>query len=119
MILIGIHYYQAVIAAGASLSAAVPMGVDTLVGVSMPAATWTPAQLTLQVSPDGGTTWLELYDGTGNPIAIQGAAGQQIMLTSNLFRSINMFKIRSGTLVAPVVQSAGATITLIGRPEQI
>lgn len=118
MFLIGIHDYPATIAPGASLSGPVATGVDTLVGISMPAA-WTAAALTFQVSPDGGTTWQELYDGAGNEISITAAAGQFIQMTSYLWRGMNMFQVRSGTAAAPVAQSAGAVITLIARPEQV
>jgi hypothetical protein len=99
--------YQAVIAAGQSLSGPVLMGADTLVAISMPSS-WVNASLTFQASPDGGTTWQELYDGAGN--ALSG-------LPSYVWRGINALQVRSGTLAAPVVQTAGATITLIGRPE--
>jgi hypothetical protein len=117
MFLIGIHQYPATIAAGQSLSGPVPMGVDTLVGIEMPAA-WTAAPLTFQVSPDGGTTWQELYDGAGNEVTIlaaSAAAGRFIQMTSYMWRGINMLRVRSGTAGAPVAQSAGAVVTLIGR----
>lgn len=116
MFLIGIHSYPATFAPGASLSGPTATGVDTLVGISMP-ATWTAAALTFQISPDGGTTWQELYDGAGNEVTVMAAAGQFIQMTSYLWRGMNLFQIRSGTAAAPVTQSAGAIITLIGRPE--
>lgn len=118
MFLIGIHSYAATIAAGQSLSGPVATGVDTLVGISMPAV-WTAAGLTYQISPDGGTTWQELFDGAGNEITTTAAAGQFIQLTSYLWRGMNMFRIRSGTLAVPVVQVAAAIVTLIARPEQV
>jgi hypothetical protein len=118
MFLIGIHSYPATIAPGASLSDPVATGVDTLVGISMP-ATWTTAALTFQVSPDGGTTWQELYDGAGNEVTVTAAANQFIQLTSYLWRGMNMFQVRSGTSGSPVIQSSGAVITLIARPEQV
>jgi hypothetical protein len=111
--------YQAVIAAGQSLSGPVLMGADTLVAISMPSS-WVNASLTFQASPDGGTTWQELYDGAGNEITVVAAANQFIALSglpSYVWRGINALQVRSGTLAAPVVQTAGATITLIGRPE--
>jgi hypothetical protein len=116
MFLIGIHSYPATIAPGGSLSGPVAIGFDTLVGVSMPAS-WTTASITFQVSPDGGTTWQELYDGNGTAVSITAAAGQFIQMTSYLWRGMNMFQIRSGTAAVPVVQTAGAVVTLIARPE--
>lgn len=118
MFLIGIHQYPAVIAPSGSLSAGVAMGADTLVGISMPAV-WTAAALTFQASPDGGTTWQELYDNAGAAISVVAAAGQFIQLTSYMWRGVNMLKVRSGTSGSPVVQTPGATVTLIARPEQI
>jgi len=114
-----IDTFPAVIAPGASLSAAVSMGADTLVGISMPAA-WVSASLTFQVSPDGGTTWQELVNDSGSAIAITAAAGQFVSLVTNsnyTWRGINMLKVRSGTSGSPVVQTGGATVNLIGRPE--
>jgi hypothetical protein len=131
-----LNAYGAVIAAGQSLSAGytiassggiaasvatggVAMGADTLVGIWMP-ATWVTAALTFQVSPDGGTTWLELFNDSGTAISITAAASQYISLVINsnyTWRGINMLKVRSGTSGAPVVQTGGATVTLLGRPE--
>ena len=118
---ININPYPVTISPGQSLSAAVGMGADTLVGISMPAA-WVAAALTFQVSIDG-ETWQELYADTGTEVTIPStaaAAGQFIVLPtfpSYIWRGVNLLKVRSGTAGAPVVQTAGATITLIGRPE--
>ena len=132
-----LNQYGAVIAPGASLSASytflssgmasaspavtggVAMGADTLVGIWMPAA-WVAAALTFQVSPDGGTTWLELFNDSGVAVSITAAAGQFISLVTNsnyTWRGINMLKVRSGTSGSPIIQTGGATVTLIGRPE--
>ena len=133
-----LNQYGAIIAAGGSLSSSytllasgaaavspavaggVAMGADTLVGIWMP-ATWVAAALTFQVSPDGGTTWLELYNDGGTATSISVGVSQYISLLTNsnyTWRGINLLKVRSGTLGAPVVQTGGATVTLIGRPEQ-
>ena len=132
-----LNQYGAIIAAAGSLSSSytllasgaaavspavaggVAMGADTLVGIWMP-ATWVTAALTFQVSPDGGTTWLELFNDGGTAISITAAASQYISLVTNsnyTWRGINMLKVRSGTSGSPVVQTGGATVTLIGRPE--
>lgn len=133
---VNLNVYGAIIAAAGSLSSSytrsgsgvvgttpavsggVALGADTLVGISMP-ATWVAASLTFQVSPDGGTTWQELYDGAGNEVAITAAAGQFITLLAvpnYSWYGINMIKIRSGTAAVPVVQTGGATVNLIARP---
>lgn len=121
MFQIGITLNPAVIASGQSLSAACPLGALTVVGFSMPAA-WTAAALTFQVSPDGGTTWQELYDGAGNEVTVQAAAGQFVIPLADpsyLWRGINMVKVRSGTASAPVNQAAAATVNLVTRSEMI
>lgn len=121
MFSVGITLNPAVIAAGQSLSAAVSLGALTLVGISMP-ATWTVAALTFQVSPDGGTTWQELFNDAGAEISITAAAGQFIIPVADpsyLWRGINMVKVRSGTPSAPVVQTGGATINLVTRSEML
>ena len=104
---------------GTILTGGVMMGADTLVGIWMP-PTWVSAALTFQVSPDGGTTWLELFNDSGTAISITAAASQFISLVTNsncTWRGINALKVRSGTSGSPVVQTGGATVTLIGRPE--
>ncbi len=116
---LNIDQYLATIAAGQSLSGTISMGADTLVGIWMPAV-WTAASLTFQVSPDGGTTWCELYNDTGGELTLTVAAGQFIALVTNgnyAWRGINMLTVRSGTAGAPVNQVAQAIVTLIGRPE--
>ena len=121
MFQIGITLNPVAIAAGQSLSAACPLGALTLVGISMPAA-WTAAALTFQVSPDGGTTWQELYDGAGNAITITAAAGQFVIPLADpsyFWRGINMIKVRSGTAAVPVNQVAAAAINLVTRSEAL
>jgi hypothetical protein len=118
---VGITLNPATIAAGASLSGPCALGALTLVGISMPAA-WTAAPLTFQVSPDGGVTWQELYDGAGNEVTVQAAAGQFIVPLADpsyVWRGVNMVQVRSGTLGAPVVQVAGAVINLVTRSEML
>ena len=130
-----LNQYGATIGAGQSLSSGytfqysqtsgtvatggVLMGADTLVGIWMPSS-WVTAALTFQVSPDGGATWPELYNDSGSAISITAAAGQFISLVTNsnyTWRGINAIKVRSGTAGSPVVQTSGAVVTLIGRPE--
>ena len=106
-----------VIADGASLSAEVPLGANRLIGIAMP-ATWTAAVLTFQTSLDDWATLdgLEVYDDAGNEISFTVAAGCFILVPQDLFRSINAFKIRSGTAAAAVNQGAARTLTLIVAP---
>jgi hypothetical protein len=120
MLSVGITLNPASIAAGASLSGPVALGALTLVGISMPAV-WTPAVLTFQVSLDG-STWQELYDGSGNEVTITAAAGQFIIPLldpSYLWRGVNLVQVRSGTAGAPVNQVAAAVVNLITRSEML
>lgn len=121
MFSVGITLNPATIASGQALSGPVPLGALTLVGISMPAV-WTPAVLTFQVSPDGGTTWQELYDGAGNEVTFTAGAGQFIIPLadpSSAWRGINMVQMRSGTAAAPVNQTACAVINLVTRSEML
>ena len=103
---------QATIANGAALSGQVNLGNRLLVGIQMP-ATWTAASLTFQVSPDGGTTWLELYSTAGTEQTFTVAASQFIQIDPTQWRGINCIKVRSGTAGAPVNQGQSSTLTLI------
>lgn len=113
---IDIEVIDAAIAGGVSLSPEVPLGAKTLVGVAMPAA-WTAASITFQVSPDGGTTWLDLVDSSGSEVAITASANQFVQIDPAVWRGINMVKVRSGTSSAPVNQGADALVGLVVRSE--
>lgn len=111
---IGITPLQVTIANGASLSGAVAIGDHVPVGIAMPAA-WTAASLTFQVSADGGTTWLDLYDTAGTEVAYTVAADRYIPLDPSIWIGINMIKVRSGTAAAAVNQGGARTLTLVSR----
>ena len=85
---------------GSPVAGGVMLGADTLAGIQMPAV-WTAASLTFQVSPDGGTTWCELYDDTGAEVTVVSPpAGSFIIFNTHAsyqWRGINAVKIRSGT----------------------
>ena len=105
--------FSVLIASGTSLSAEVDLGANSLVGIAMPAA-WTAADLTFQVSPDGGVTWLELQN-ISAAVDFKAAAGQFIAVDPTMLRGFNALKVRSGTSSVPVNQGANSTLTLIGR----
>lgn len=111
----GIDQIVATIAAGTSLSAAVGLGIKTLVGIVMPAA-WTTAGLTFQSSVDGGQTFVELLGSTGTALGLTVAASQHIAVDPALWRSVNNIIIRSGTLGSPVNQVAQASLILLVKP---
>lgn len=99
---------------GTSLSAATPIGITVPIGIVMPAA-WDAAGLTFQVSADGGSTWNELYDSSGNETTLTVAAGRYIPFDPNFWIGINHIKIRSGTVAAAVNQTADRVLTLVSR----
>lgn len=102
------------IANGTSLSAAVDLGGLRLFAVSMPSA-WTAANLTFQISPDGGATWTNLYDQSGSEIAATAAASNCVVLTPAQFASAQYIRVRSGSAASPVNQTADRTVQLILR----
>jgi len=102
------------IAAGQSLSSAVDIGEQTIVGIYMPAS-WTAASLTFQASPDGDVTFFEHYNSGGVETTFTVAAGQYIAIDSTLWWGVYSLKLRSGTAGAPVVQPSGATFQLAVR----
>lgn len=105
----------AMIANGASLSAAVTPGPGRyLFALLMPAA-WTPAVITFQGSQDG-STFGDVYDGEGTEKSIAVGASRFVYLDPAHFAGITTLKLRSGTAAAPVNQGAERAITLIMRP---
>lgn len=110
---IGLTTFPVTIANGTSLSAEIDIGANALVGIAMPAA-WTAADLTFQVSADGGATWLELQS-TSAAIDFKAAAGQFVAVDPTALRGFNALKLRSGTSSVPVSQGADRILTLVGR----
>lgn len=104
------------IANGASLSGEINLGGAMPGAIIMPAA-WTAANLTLQVSPDGGVTYYDLYDDAGNEITITAAASRMILFdTIAQLIAIgegSRLKIRSGTSGTPVNQGAARTLYVV------
>lgn len=104
----------ATIASGASLSDAKDMRTKTVVGIVMP-ATWTAADLTFQVSSDGGTTFREFVGDAGAAVQYQVDAATQIAINPALWRGIDQIKVRSGTSSAAITQAADRAVTLLVR----
>ena len=106
------------IASGQSLSAEVDIGSKSLVGLLVP-ANWTTAGISIQVSPDGGTTWAELTTVAGTPYAIGSLTGGTlayfVAIDPTTIRGAQALKIRSGTQAAPVNQTNTVALQLITR----
>lgn len=110
------------IASGSALSEAInldkidntPAGLR-LFAIIMPAA-WTAANLTFQVSVDGGTTYQNLYDDSGVEIVCVSSASTTIVFRDpTIFSSIALLKVRSGTAATPVNQGGDRNIGLVLR----
>jgi hypothetical protein len=107
----------AAIAAGQSLSPQVNLGAKTLLGIGIPAS-WVTAGLSFQASYDGGASFGELLDQTATAVAVSSVTGGAVVFIAidpTKLRGVNCIKVRSGTSAAPVVQTTGATLTLILR----
>ncbi|WP_165420955.1 hypothetical protein [Bradyrhizobium sp. Leo170] len=102
------------IANGGSLSGAIPIGNKIITGIMMPAG-WDNAALTFQVSVDGGASWSNLFDSSGNEVSFQAAASRFIAVDPTLWIGINHIKIRSGTAAAVVNQTAERSLRLVGQ----
>lgn len=117
-LIVEIDVVQALIASGQSLAAEVDVGNKSVVGLVVP-ANWTTAPITFQASPDGGTTWGELVDQTGNPIEIASLTGGTstwyVAFDTYNLQAVYSIKVRSGTLGTPVNQSSAVSLSIITR----
>lgn len=112
MSFVGARSHTATIAAAASLSDAVELNGADVLRITMPAA-WTAAEITFQVSDDGGANFRDLYMEWGFELGAWAEAG--ISIEASIFLrllSIDQIKIRSGTSGAPVAQVAEREILI-------
>ena len=107
---------DASIPAGATgLSDVIDLQGHVLVAIQMP-STWTAADLTFQVSLDGGTTFNNLYDSEGTEVALKVAASQVVAIKDPaLMWHSGKIKLRSGTAALAVNQTAARTLILATR----
>lgn len=104
----------ATIAAGASLSGAVVLGGDLLVGVAL--TTWDSAGMTFQASVDGGVTFYNVYKDDGVELTFTTSTGNRyVAVDPSIFAGIEQLKVRSGTSSVPVNQTTAEVVTLILR----
>ncbi len=103
------------IEAGASLTSTINLGGLRLFGIVMPSE-WPSENLTFQISPDAGATWVNMLDQNGNEILATATPSSFIALnTPYQFAAIQYLKIRSGTSSIPVVQTTGCALQLLLR----
>lgn len=113
MSIIGTKELEVVILDTASLSAAIECDGYDILRIVMPAA-WDAADLTFQVSDDGGTTFRNLYWDWGPEMVVDAAAARVIELSPFvLMHHIDQIKVRSGTAGVPVAQTADRTFYLV------
>jgi len=79
---------------------------------------WTPAPIGFDVTLDGGTTILPLYD-QGNETLRLIAAGKIEQLNPDKWLGIPMLRLRSGPFASQIVQTAGAHLAIFGLSDAI
>ena len=113
MSIIGTKAIEAVFAHDGTLSAAVDLGGHSVERIIMP-ADWVAADLTFQVSDDGGTTYQNLYWDWGAEMVVDAAASTTIELSPFVrLNRIDHLIVRSGTSGVTVDQTAAAGTTII------
>ena len=109
---IGTREITATILDTASLSDAVELKGAGVLRIGMPAA-WDAADLTFQISDDGGTTFRNVYWDWGPEMVVDAAASMTIELSPFVgLHKIDQLKVRSGTAGTPVVQTDDRIILL-------
>lgn len=106
--------FPVTISSGASLTGTINLSGLRLFSIAMPSS-WTAANLTFQMSPDSGTTWVNLRDQSGNEVVAVADASCCVLLTPAQFASIQYLRIRSGTAATPVAQAADRSLQLVLR----
>lgn len=102
------------ISSGQSLSPSVDLGGLRLFGIVMPSA-WTTANLTFQMSQDGGVTWNNMYDTNGTEIVAQASTSRYIAFDPILFSGVQMLRLRSGTSSSAVAQGSDRVLQILLR----
>jgi len=97
-----VQFFETVIPAAGSQSAAINLYGYALKGVVMPAA-FTGATLTLLASDREDGTYLAVFDGGGAAVSLTVAASRYVVLTSaqaDAVAGINFLKVASGSTEA-------------------
>ena len=112
MSIIGTKAIEAVWLINTEVSAACELGGHSVERITIPAG-WTAADITFQISDDGGTTWQNLYWDWGAEMVVDAAASTIIELSPFVkLSNIDQLRIRSGTAAAEVTQLAAVTAIL-------
>ena len=109
------------ITSGQALSGAIGVGADRIVGIVMPAG-WDAAGLSIQAAVEQSSanppviTWGEVVDDAGTELVLAAApgAGEYVAIADTRpLLALGQVRIRSGTVGAPVNQTATRTLYLI------
>jgi hypothetical protein len=112
----------AVIPAGQSLSNAVDCtGSNRIVRIITPASWTGNASLSFQLSDDGGNTFCDLYRvilpgvayNTFEVVVPRPPAGASITVPIGLGSGVQQLKVRSGTVLVPVIQEADRAFSFV------
>lgn len=102
------------LAEASALTGAINLGGLRLFAIIMP-ADWTSANLTFQMSPDAGNTWVNVMDQNGSEIVAVAGTSRCIVLDPTQFAAFQHLRLRSGTASASVNQTASREVTLLLR----
>ena len=100
---------SATITAGESLSSIIDCNHKTILAILMPQE-WTPANLSVQISPDG-ETFYDLFGEHGGEVSINVTPGTAVTGLAHL--PVIMLRFRSGMRAAPVIQEAERTFSIM------
>jgi hypothetical protein len=89
---------------GTSLTGTINLGGFRLFGIVVPSS-WTTANLSFQVSTDGGSTWANMQDQQGNEIVAVATMSNCTVLNPVSFAAVQCIRVRSGTSGTPVMRT--------------
>ncbi|MDD2325477.1 MAG: hypothetical protein PHW63_05700 [Alphaproteobacteria bacterium] len=107
--------FPVAIESGDSLTGTINLGGLRLFGIVMPSE-WTTANLTFQMSPDAGATWVDVVDQNGDEVLMAGKLVSYVAVEKPAqFAPLQYLRIRSGTSLTPISQSAARVLQLVLR----
>ena len=102
-----------IIDAGQAWSRVISLEGAYVVGIITPEE-WTPAQLSVMVSPEGDN-YYDLFDGKGNEFSFNVTPGVMINVDPNLLMMAAHLRIRSGTRDAEIIQERERRFYLVTK----
>lgn len=113
-----IELVSVTISTGATgLSGSIDMTGCVLVGVQMSTA-WTAGGITFAAATSESGTYQSVYGSTGDEITLTVDASRFVNVSPLTSVGYRWLKVRSGTSGTPVAQAAERTLTLVTRPFQ-